>query len=202
MCVQTLAQTVAANTTKIQILNNLLRALWLPLPLWKQMQPLAPEALTRQDLGTCLDKVTAPQPLDPSGPCQIEASNVIHKMKRPCQPAHQHEGGENQRKLVKTLLHDIWMMVSPKQLSPFCCTKTKIIVRQSKTLEDRKIGKQFAPLRRVLAEQLKVLFPEGDDESAFIVPACDARSQILSIKDRRDGIGEPVFKLAPCGYLS
>ena len=33
----------------------------------------------------------------------------------------------------------------------------------------------------------------------FILPALDARSQILSIKDRRNGIGKPVFKLAPLG---
>ena len=46
---------------------------------------------------------------------------------------------------------------------------------------------------------LKSLFPGGDDEGAFIVPALDARSQIFSIKDRRNGIGKPVFKLAPLG---
>ena len=51
----------------------------------------------------------------------------------------------------------------------------------------------------MLAEQLKVLFPDGDDEGVFILPALDARSQILSIKDRRNGIGKPVFKLAPLG---
>ena len=51
----------------------------------------------------------------------------------------------------------------------------------------------------MLADQLKILFPEGDDEGAFIVPALDARSQVLSIKDRRNGIGKPVFKLASLG---
>ena len=68
--------------------------------------------------------------------------------------------------------------------SPFCNTKTVISVRQSKSLEDREIGKQFAPLWKVLAEQLKILFPEGDG---------------VSIKDRRNGVGKPVFKLAPSG---
>ena len=53
---------------RLQMLNKWLGALWLALPLWKQMQPLAPTAMTRQDLGTCLDIVTAPQPLGPSGP--------------------------------------------------------------------------------------------------------------------------------------
>ena len=81
--------------------------------------------------------------------------------------------------------------------SPFCCANTNIIVRQSKTIEDQEIGKQFAPLWRELADHLKVLFPDGDDECAFIIPAFDARSQIHSIKDRRNGIGKPVFKLAP-----
>ena len=32
--------------------------------------------------------------------------------------------------------------------SPFSCTNTNIIVRQSKSIKDREIGKQFAPLSR------------------------------------------------------
>ena len=50
-----------------------------------------------------------------------------------------------------------------------------------------------------MAEKLEVLFPEGDDTGAFIVPVLDARSQVLSIKDGRNGVGKPVFKLAPLG---
>ena len=50
-----------------------------------------------------------------------------------------------------------------------------------------------------MADQLKVLFPDGDDEGAFIIPALETRSHVLSIKDRRNGIGKPVFKLAPLG---
>ena len=50
--------------------------------------------------------------------------------------------------------------------SPFCCTNTNITVRQSKSIEDREIGKQFAPLWRELADQLKVLFLDRDDEGA------------------------------------
>ena len=38
----------------------------------------------------------------------------------------------------------------------FCCVKTTITVRQSNSLQDREIGKQFVPLWRVLAEQLKL----------------------------------------------
>ena len=83
--------------------------------------------------------------------------------------------------------------------SPFCNAKTNIAVRQSKSLEDREIGKQLAPLWRELADQLKLLFPDGDDEGAFIIPALDARSHVLSIKDRRNRIGKPVLKLAPLG---
>ena len=77
--------------------------------------------------------------------------------------------------------------------------KTSIAVRQSKSLEDGEIGKQFALVWKVLAEKLEVLFPEGDDTGTFIVPALDVRSQVLSIKDRRNGVGKPVFKLAPFG---
>ena len=50
-----------------------------------------------------------------------------------------------------------------------------------------------------MADQLKVLFPDRDDEGAFIIPALDTRSHVLSIKDRRNGVGKPVFKLAPLG---
>ena len=75
----------------------------------------------------------------------------------------------------------------------FCCTNTTITVRQSRSIEDREIGKQFTPLWKELAEQLKVLFPDGDDEGVFILPALDARSQII-IKDRKNGIGKPSFQ--------
>ena len=85
--------------------------------------------------------------------------------------------------------------------SPFCCTNTHIIVRQSKSnqLMTDRLKKEFALLWRELADQLKVLFPDGDDEGAFIIPLLDARSQVLSIKDRRNGIGKQVFKLASLG---
>ena len=41
-------------------------------------------------------------------------------------------------------------------------------MRQSRLIEDRGIGKQFAPLWKVLADQHKILFPDGDDEGVFI----------------------------------
>ena len=81
--------------------------------------------------------------------------------------------------------------------SPFWCTNTNIIVRQSKSIEDREFGKQFAPLWRELTDHFKVLFFDGDDEGVFIIPALDTRSQIPSAKDRGNGIGKPVFKFVP-----
>ena len=98
---------------------------------------------------------------------------------------------------VTTLWPDVKMMVSPMKWTVFCCAKTTITVRQSKSLEDWEIGKQFAKLWRVLAEQLKILFPGWDDEGAFIVPLLDARSQVLSITDHRNGVGKPCVQTCP-----
>ena len=81
----------------------------------------------------------------------------------------------------------------------FCTYKTTILVRHSKSIEDWETAKQFMPLRRAFAEELQILFPDGDDKGSFVVPALDARSQVPSIKDRRNGVGKPVFKLDPCG---
>ena len=53
--------------------------------------------------------------------------------------------------------------------SPFCRTNSTITVRQSRSIEDREVGTQFAPLWRVLADQLKLLFPDEDDEGVFIL---------------------------------
>ena len=73
--------------------------------------------------------------------------------------------------------------------SPFLCANTTITVRQFRLIEDCEIGKQFVPLWKELADQLAVLFPDADDKGVFIIPALDVRSQIPSIKDRRNGIG-------------
>ena len=72
--------------------------------------------------------------------------------------------------------------------SCFCCADTTVTVRQSRSNEEREIGKQFKPLWKELADELKVLFPEADDKGVFIIPALDSRSQILSVKDRRNGM--------------
>ena len=100
---------------------------------------------------------------------------------------------------VSGLWPDFEMMVSPLKLTVPSGAPKNIAVRLSKSLEDREVGKQFAPVWKVLAEKLEVLFLEKDDTGAFIVPALDARSQVLSIKDRRNGVGKPEFKLAPFG---
>ena len=83
------------------------------------------------------------------------------------------------------------------EIDTFLCTsRITILVRHSRSVEDRETGKQFMPLWRAFADELRILFQEGDDKGPFVVPALDARSQILSVKDRRTGIGKPVFKLA------
>ena len=50
-----------------------------------------------------------------------------------------------------------------------------------------------------MADQVKILFLDGDDDGAFIVPALFTRSEVLSINDRRNDFGKPVFKLALLG---
>ena len=58
----------------------------------------------------------------------------------------------------------------------------------------------FAPLWEVLAPKLQEFFPEHDTECNFVVPALDFRAQVLSMYDRRNGVGKPVFRLAPFGH--
>ena len=84
--------------------------------------------------------------------------------------------------------------------SPFCKISTKISVHQSKSFEDREIGRRYAPLWKVLSTKLQEILPERDVSDAYIVSALDVRSQILSIFDRRNGAGKLVVKLAPPGH--
>ena len=71
---------------RLRVWNRLLRASWLALPLWKQVQPLALAAPTRQDHGTDPDIAMAPQPLGLSGPMalghlmtvEIQDEDLIH----------------------------------------------------------------------------------------------------------------------------
>ena len=93
----------------------------------------------------------------------------------------------NKSQLSELLWPKTRMMVSPMRL----------IVRFA-TADSPRNRENF--LRwRVSSTKLLELFPEGDDAGALIVAALDARSQVLSIKDRRNGIGKPVFKLSPFG---
>ena len=108
----------------------------------------------------------------------------------PCQS----DSYSKQEPNVRTLWPDVKMMVS----SPFYQSRTNIAVRQSKSLEDREIGKHFCALVESFGK-LEVIFLDGDDTGTFIVAAPDVRSQVLSSKDRRNGVGKPEFKLAPLG---
>ena len=47
-----------------------------------------------------------------------------------------------------------------------------------------------------MSTKLQENFPERDAKDFFIFPALDARSQVLSILDSRNGVEKPVFKLA------
>ena len=84
--------------------------------------------------------------------------------------------------------------------SPFCRTNAVILVRQCKSPEDREIGRRFKPLWEVLAPKLQEFFPGSDVQGNFVVLALDVRAEVLSINDSRNGVGKPVFKLAPPGH--
>ena len=105
----------------------------------------------------------------------------------------------NQARIRKNAGPCTWMMVSLTPLSPFCSTNTNI-VRDSKSTEDREIGRRFATLWVALAAKLHDIFHERNSKVLFIVPALDARSQILSILDRKNGVVKLVFKLAPSSH--
>ena len=250
-CVQTLRQTVAAQSTKITNFEQIVGPCGSRHFFGTKTQLRVPVAQIQQDLGTCLGRVTAPQPLGPSGPIaqgrlmtvEIQGVDLIRsqapKMNKHEVPSYFGSLPNNTTKGLRsrsmifgknpTCQHTTNLSefiarqvlcrsgsysrakcqdfvaqykddgISFEINSPFCCVKTTITVRQSKSIEDRESGKEFAPLWRELADQLKSLFPDGDDEGAFIVPALDARSHVLSIKDRSNGVGKPVLKLASLG---
>ena len=193
----------------------------------KQMQLPPPAAPVRQALGTYLDKVMGPQPTGPLGPTtwglltttgtqdadlilfQAQRMNMhevpfCHIFRVNSSTLHCKTGSLSARLVFETrakcqdFVVDTKMIVSPTKLTVhFCNVSTKITVRQSKSLEDREIGRRFALLWKVLSAKLQEIFPERDVTDTFIVPALDICSQILSILDRRNGVGKPVFKLAP-----
>ena len=125
----------------------------------------------------------------------INPSEVIAK-----QVAYPPDSYSRRELNVRTLWLKMKIMVSPMKLTVLSATPKQLSQFANPShLKTGRSESNFAPLWRVLAEQLKILFPDEDDEGAFIVPALDARSQVLSIKDRRNGIGKPVFKLARFG---
>ena len=100
---------------------------------------------------------------------------------------------------VKTLLIDVEIMVSPTQLTvPSAAPLQKSLSANPNQLKTERLENNLRLLWRVLADQLKIIFPDGDDEGAFIIPALDARSHVLSIKDQR----KPVDKHLPLLHLS
>ena len=92
------------------------------------------------------------------------------------------------------------MMVSPTKLvvhfatsEPTSQSASPSHLKTRKSEDDLRLFGKFCP------QNCKKLFPERDGTVTFIVPALIVRSEVLSIKDRRNGVGKPVFKLAPLG---
>ena len=75
---------------------------------------------------------------------------------------------------------------------PISLTSSPNRLKIEKLEEDLRLFGEFWPPK--LQEHL---FP---GTKFLIVPALDARSQILSILDGRNGVEKPVFKLAPPGH--
>ena len=78
---------------------------------------------------------------------------------------------------------------------PWCDTRATFIVRQSKSPEDREIGRRFKPLWEVLAPKLEEIFTDKDAIGNFGVPALEGRAQVLSTYDRRIGARNPSLLL-------
>ena len=78
-------------------------------------------------------------------------------------------------------------MVFHTRLVVFFAIPAPLLVCQSKSPKDREIGTRFAPLWEVVAPKLQEIFPDEDAKGNCIVP------------DRRNGVGKPLFKLAPFG---
>ena len=101
---------------------------------------------------------------------------------------------------VKTLWLDIRKMVFPMQSTlPSAAPQLLSQCDNPDQLKTERLENNLRPCGKCWLNSLKILFLDEDDEGVFILPALDVRSQILSIKDRRNGIGKLVFKLAPLG---
>ena len=105
----------------------------------------------------------------------INLSEFIAKQV-PCRP----DSYSKQEPNVKTLWPDIKMMVSPMKLTfPSAAPKQLSRFDNSNQLKTERSESNL----RLCGEFWPI--SDGDDEGAFIVPALDARSQVLSIKDRK-----------------
>ena len=101
---------------------------------------------------------------------------------------------------VKTLLLDKKMMVSPMQLTVPSAAPIQISLSANPNqLKTERLENNLRLYGECWLNSSKFSSPDGDDEGAFIVPALDARSHVLRIKGRRNGVGKPVFKLASLG---
>ena len=77
------------------------------------------------------------------------------------------------------------------------CAKTTITVRQSRSIEDQEIGKQFSPVWKSV--QLKILFPHGDDEGALSSQRSTPVHKSSASTIAETAWEKPVFKLALSG---
>ena len=179
-----------------------------------QLLPLAP---VRQDLELYMDKVMAPQSQNPLGPWPGSSdnnSNTRRRLDTFSNPDDEnarsavllHFPWEQIHAGVSTWFEKFWATTNapacnkPSSViaeriqslyeadSPFCHSSTKILVCRSKSLEDREIGRRFAPLWAVLVLKLQEIFLERGGKGTFIVPALDVRARILIIFDRSNGV--------------
>ena len=84
---------------------------------------------------------------------------------------------------AKNLLQYTVMKASHTLLTVPSSTSATILVRHSKSPEDREIGRGFALLWEVLAPTLQEIFTECDDKSNLVVLALDLQAQDLSVYD-------------------
>ena len=91
-------------------------------------------------------------------------------------------------------------MVFLMQLTvPSAVTQQLLLSAKPNPLKTERLENNLHLCGGELADKLEILFPNRGDEGVCIIPALDTRSHVLSIKDRRNGIGKPVFKLASLG---
>ena len=102
---------------------------------------------------------------------------------------------------VKTFWHDTRMMVFHLRLIvPFAISAPQYWCVNPSHQKTEKLGDVLHHFRKCWFQKKQEIITGRDAKGYFIVPSVDARAQILSIYDRRNGVGKPVFKLAPPGH--